>query len=269
MKKIKPISGEINILSTHGSVIDPFLREKLHTEQSPREVVIPNYLISDKDWSYTLLGHIHERGWVGSKDQKTDTAKKRIYYNGSLIRRGFSDKAVPLGRGWTLWTIKSDGKFTSEAKTVFQRPQIDFSVIDTEDLSSSEISELIVNNLKKTQKNDIEFDQSDAPLLRQRLLNITTSKYSSLDWKAIHQNSQHALQWSLKKITNVDLTESANSNILSNEAILNSGDVVKVYDDWVKNSQTLSETDESLREFVQEQSRNFIKQGQETSIESD
>ena len=116
MSQIKPIEGELNILSTHGSVIDPHLKEKLHTDQSPREVVIPKQILTDKNWSYTFLGHIHERGFVGSKDKKNDSLKKRIYYNGSLIRRGFSDKEVPLGRGWTLWEIDENGKFTMTPK---------------------------------------------------------------------------------------------------------------------------------------------------------
>src|SRR5690606_17148906 len=36
MESIKPHEGAINIFSTHGSVIDPLMRIKLHTEQSPR-----------------------------------------------------------------------------------------------------------------------------------------------------------------------------------------------------------------------------------------
>ena len=126
---VKTVDGEVNILSTHGSVIDPILHMRLSANESPREVVIPDPIIKDQNWSYTLLGHIHERGWVGSMNGKEDTAETRIYYNGSLIRRGFSDAETPLGRGWTLWTVDSDGNFSHEMKQIAQRPQYDLSLI--------------------------------------------------------------------------------------------------------------------------------------------
>lgn len=106
MKNLSPEKDAINILSTHGSIVDPLMKIRLHTEQSPREVVIPDFVFEDYPWDYTLLGHIHERGWAGSKLGSTkDSLGTKVYYNGSLIRRGFSDKESPLGRGWTLWTI--------------------------------------------------------------------------------------------------------------------------------------------------------------------
>lgn len=44
MNDIKSEDNKINILTTHGSCIDPILNIKLHTEQSPREIVIPDNL---------------------------------------------------------------------------------------------------------------------------------------------------------------------------------------------------------------------------------
>lgn len=267
--QIKPIDGEINIFSTHGSCIDPLLNMKLHTEQSPREIVIPEFLLSDKDWSYTLLGHIHERGWIGSRDKKTDTSKKRVYYNGSTIRRGFSDKEVPLGRGWTLWTIDNSGKFIPDHRTVAQRPQIDFRAIEAEKLSASEITEKIVSNLRKTQDETTEFDPRFAPMLRQRVVNISPAKYASLNWSSINQNSQHALQWSINQIQKNDDIDEESSSMLSNEEILKSGDIVQIYDDWVENSTVLTGADENLRENISIQARNFIQIGQEATLEAD
>lgn len=270
MDKIKPIAGELNIFSTHGSVIDPLLKMKLHAEQSPREIVIPEFLLSDKDWSYTLLGHIHERGWVGSRDKKTDTHKKKVYYNGSLIRRGFSDKQVPLGRGWTLWTIGSDGKFTPDHRTVAQRPQLDFKPIMADTLTPAEVTERVISNLRETQENGTEFDARVAPMLRQRIVNISSSKYASLDWHAINQNSRHALVWSIKQMA--DETASATErtvDMLSNEEILKSRDMVQIYDEWVKGSDRLTTAADDLREIISTQARNFIELGQEATLEQD
>lgn len=269
MDKIKPIASEINIFSTHGSCIDPLLKEKLHTEQSPREIVIPEFLLSDKDWTYTLLGHIHERGWIGSRDKKTDTAKRRVYYNGSTIRRGFSDKEVPLGRGWTLWTIDSSGKFTPSPRKVAQRPQLDFKAIEAEQLTAADITEKILANLRSTQGDTPEFDARIAPLLRQRIVNISPAKYGALDWAAIAQNSQHALQWSISQIQKTDLEDEERTTVLSNEEILKSGDIVQIYDDWIAKSDVLTGTDEDLRENVSKQARGFIQLGQEATLESD
>ena len=270
MDKIKPIAGEINIFSTHGSVIDPLLKEKLHAEQSPREIVIPEFLLSDKDWSYTLLGHIHERGWVGSRDKKRDTSKKKVYYNGSLIRRGFSDKEVPLGRGWTLWTIGTDGTFVPEHRTVAQRPQMDFKPIAADSLTSAEITEKIVANLRESQVNGTEFDARVAPMLRQRIVNISSAKYASLDWRAINQNTQHALQWAIKQMADESADESERTiDVLSNEEILKSGDMVQIYDEWVKKSDKLEAADEDLRETISKQARGFIELGQEATLEQD
>lgn len=155
MGQVKSVDGAINIFSTHGSVVDPLLEIALHAERSPREVVIPDELLEDQDWDYILLGHIHERGWVGSKDGKTDTFGSRIYYNGSLLRRGFSDKDVPLGKGWTLWNIDADGTITPEIKTVAQRTQLDFTPIDASEFSSTAVTEKIIENLRSSQEDGV------------------------------------------------------------------------------------------------------------------
>lgn len=271
MDRIKPIESEINIFSTHGSCIDPLLKEKLHTEQSPREIVIPEFLLTDKDWSYALLGHIHERGWIGSRDKKTDTSKRKVYYNGSTIRRGFSDKEVPMGKGWTLWTIDSSGKFTPTPHRVAQRPQMDFPIIEAESLTSSDITERILANLRSTQGETPDFDPRIAPLLRQRLVNISPAKFDALNWSSISQNSEHALLWNIMQIHKVDedSEDTGDNPIMTNEEIMKSGDIVQIYDDWINKSSVLPSAEEDLREAVAKQARNFIQLGQEATLESD
>lgn len=267
MSKIKPVNNAINIFTTHGSVIDPLLQEKLHTEQSPREIVIPDFLLKDYDWDYVMLGHIHERGWVGSKDKKTDTSKTKIFYNGSVLRRGFSDKKSPLERGWTLWCLGTDGKFTATTKNVAQRPQFDFSPIDSENLSSTEITSKIIDNLVKTATNDGEFDHKTAPILRQTLVNITPAKYASLDLKTIHYHSRHALDWRVKTSY---LSESLKNNSdIDKDLNYDNTDLLSVYDEWAKGSTIFDNIEDKKKEVVMASARDFVKLGQEAVLDEE
>lgn len=266
MSQIKPVEGEINIFSTHGSVIDPILEYKLHTEHSPREIVIPDGLLDGHDWSYTLLGHIHERGWVGSTDKITDTSNTKIYYNGSSIRRGFSDKPVPLGKGWTLWEIDNNGKFTAHPKTIEQRPQYDFDVIDAAELSASDVTDLIVKNLKSTQINGTEYEAKTAPIVRQKVVNLNPSKSAGIDRQAIDLNSQHTMDWKFRPYLKNDTDSNVNS---LNPELLSTNDIIEVYDKWSKESSTLNSLDDSFKTKVFNDAKNFVKLGQEAMLENE
>ncbi len=260
MKGVKPIDGAINILSAHGSVVDPLTKMKLHTEQSPREIVIPDYVFSDQDWNYTILGHIHERGWVGSKDKKTDTSKKKVFYGGSTIRRGFSDKVVPLGKGWTMWTIEADGSMIPTFFNVTQRAQDDFKAIDAANLSAGDITELIIKNLRNSHGYENGFEESSAPILRQQVFNLDPAKHRSLDWKSIEANSNHALQWSLKASIDapaLDISETVDG------VAAESGDIIKMYEDWIDKSDAMSKVIPDHKPLVLASGRKFIRSGQE------
>lgn len=267
MSKIKSVEGAINIFSTHGSVIDPLMEMALHAEGSPREIVIPDFLLEDQDWDYILLGHIHERGWVGSKDQKTDTYGSKIYYNGSLLRRGYSDKEVPLGRGWTLWSIAEDGAITPEIKKIKQRTQLDFDPIDASKLSSQAITEKMIEHLRGSQLDGSKFIEGSAPILRQQLTNITPAKNIALDWKAIDAESGHSLMYLTKKVSD-DAVENT-GNTIDSGSFAQNADVVQVYDEWAESSATLSELSEELRKRAKTQARKYVQQGQEENLSDD
>lgn len=263
-KQIKPHDGAINIFSTHGSVIDPLLKIKLHTEQSPREIVIPDSLLKDKDWSYSLLGHIHERGWIGSKDKKTDTSNSKVFYCGSTLRRGFSDKDVPLGKGWTLWSIEPNGTFTPKFFHVNERPQNDFRTIDAANLTAADITELIINNLKKSHGHGEELNFREAPILRQRVINLAPAKHQSLDWKSIAANSEHAMQWSLKTATKAEVDEETpGAAKVSHE----SADILSVYEDWVEKSDAITKVEKDHKPLVVDQGRKLIESGRDGVLE--
>jgi len=268
MAVVKPFPGEINIFSTHGSVVNP-LTELAMKNGSPREVVIPETLLRDEEWDYTLLGHIHERGFVGSKDLINDTAGRKIFYNGSLIRRGFSDQDVPLKRGWTLWNISESGLFVPEFRTVPQRPQFDFPVIDAAEMNAQDISDLIIDNLKSTQVNGNVFNGGSAPIIRQRIANITSHKYKGLDFKEISNQSKHAMSWNLKQLSVQVQDDAGERKTVSVDSELEQKSLLDVYDGWVHSSKTMAQTSEDLKKIVQEQTREFIKLGQEKVFEEE
>lgn len=273
MARVKPIPGEINIFTTHGSVVNPLDNTVLHTESSPREIVVPEFLINDRDWSYSMFGHIHTRGWVGSKDTVSDTSGKKIFYNGSLIRRGYSDPESPLGRGWTLWTVSEDGLFTPEFRTIWQRPQFDFNVLDASNLSSQQLSEKIIDNLRMTQTDNSKvLDINTAPILRQRVVNLSPSKRSALDWSAISKEAGHSFQWSLKQISTQDVDNSLSSkeSKLDMSPFERKKDIVEEFKDWVKTSQkVLSIEDEESRKSVIDKTESFIVKGQDEAYENE
>lgn len=268
MDKVKPVEGEINIFATHGSLIDPLTHLAIRTG-SPREIIIPDFLLNDNDWDYRLLGHIHERGFSGSKDGIHDNLKKKTYYNGSIIRRGFSDKDCELGRGWTMWNIEDDGTFVPTFYQVAQRPQYDFDIINASDMNSEDISDKIIDNLRSTQIDGNNFSPSSAPILRQRIANISPAKYQALDLKAITEQSRHAMTWSIKQLS-IDSKKDNSNDIKFDDNNSSDKNILQAYDSWVKGSSTLKEVnDKSMRKNVEEQTRKFIELGQEVVMEQE
>lgn len=179
MKDVKPIDGKFNILCTHGSIYDPISNSVLHTEAEPREIVIPQSVL-ELNWDYILLGHIHERGWVGPK-------KNKVFYGGSLFRRGFSDKAGD--RGWTEWDIDNN-KMTPVFHNIHQRPQYDI-LLDCNNLSIQEIEDLIKEKL-----DSINYQEN--PIVRLNFINITKINKQQINWKLFNDITKHFLSFNTK-----------------------------------------------------------------------
>src|SRR5699024_9618509 len=146
------------------------------------------------------------------------------------------------------------------------RPQFDFATLDASELSSSELTDKIVENLRGTQPDSGEFIQSTAPILRQKVLNLTPSKKLGMDWKTIDFESEHALSWKVKPTWANETTNSKALKTLREES--ESADVVSVYDNWVDSSESLKEIDSDLHSSVLKQTREFITLGQEKVINS-
>lgn len=264
--KVKPTNGKINIFSTHGSMIDPLTKLAMHTDASPREVIIPDEIVNNPGWDYRLLGHIHERGFVGSSDDgKSDTSHLKTYYNGSLIRRGFSDGETPLGRGWTKWTVQPDGLLLPEFHTVAQRPQEDLPVINALDLSAADITDIAYDHVS----NAVEDIKSPftAPILRQRVVNITPEKRKAVDQAMLRKLAAPALSWQLSMKTIQD-EPADGDDVVSNSIDSSNGGVKKQFEDWLTNNDAYEKVNESIRDSVRASMENFIRMGQEAVLDA-
>lgn len=264
--KVKPTNGKINIFSTHGSMIDPLTKLAMHTDASPREVIIPDEIVNNPGWDYRLLGHIHERGFVGSSDDgKSDTSHLKTYYNGSLIRRGFSDGETPLGRGWTKWTVQPDGLLLPEFHTVAQRPQEDLPVINALALSAADITDIAYDHVS----NAVEDIKSPftAPILRQRVVNITPEKRKAVDQAMLRKLAAPALSWQLSMKTIQDEPEDED-DVVSNSIDPSNGGVKKQFEDWLTNNDAYEKVNESIRDSVRASMENFIRMGQEAVLDA-
>lgn len=255
MSQVTPITGGINILATHGSVIDPLLQERIRVEESPREIVIPEHFLT-MGWDVMALGHIHERGWVGPQENG-------VYYNGSLIRRGFSDNEGRLGRGYTIWD-NSTGVFTPEFHNVAQRPQLDFPTIDAANLSAADVTDFILEHLKDTNVDGTGFHAETAPILRQKVINIAPATTTGLDYPAILEASKHALTWQL------DLTRPQNNQEpvdTKRGPRHKHQDMVSTFKEWAPSAENLQDLEEPVAETVIEQSTRFVQFGQDKALE--
>lgn len=252
MKNVKPIEGKINILCTHGSCYDDNLEMILHSEAEPREVVIPENVLS-LNWDYTLLGHIHERGWVSSTDGLTDTANKRVFYGGSLFRRGFSDKDCALGRGWTKWTIDEDTKsMTPEFFTVEQRPQMEV-VVNCKDKEAIDIEREI-----RALFSNIDFDVT--PILRVILIDIPNNKRTQINWKRFEEQTSKCLTFTVKFTT----AEQIKKLNISGEIF--SFDLIEAYNEfWKVANKSYAEKD---RASINNVNNKLLKMGQDRVLDS-
>lgn len=259
MKKVKPVKGAINILTTHGSLIDPLLKERIRVNDTVREVVIPDYFLQ-ANWDAMMLGHIHERGFVGKESNG-------IFYNGSLIRRGFSDAEGSLGRGYTLWHIAEDGTVTREMKTVRQRPQEDLPAINAEGLDSVALTEAILANLPDPSEG-LEYDPAVAPILRQRIIGAAPTAFATRDQAAITAASQHALSYALAPRAGNTADASAKKDKEPEESVLKPGGLEATYHAWKGKSDTLNSIqDENERTRVASLAESYLRRGEEKVFE--
>lgn len=246
-ENVEPIEGYFNILATHGSVYDESIMGILHSEAEPREIVIPETLIK-KDWDYILMGHIHERGWVGSDDRVSDTTGNKTFYGGSLIRRGFSDKECKLNRGWTLWSVDGSN-MTPEFFDCPQREQLDIT-IDCDNKSIVDIEQSISDSFK-----NIDFDKN--PILRITLDNIEKAQKSSVNWKQFEEQTSKCLTFTAR-------SNSKAEKKISEDSVNGGFNLLEAYSEFWKDAKVNYK--KSAQKDIEKSAKDYLKAGQDTIL---
>lgn len=272
MDLIKLEEGKMNVLLSHGSCYDTNMNAILHSPQEPREVVIPEFIM-DLPWDYTFLGHIHERGWIGSTDGKTDTSGRKQFYGGSLVRRGFSDKPCALGRGWTLWEIDEDNVFTPTFFKVKQRPQIDLPKIFAKDVPPADVEEQMVAQLKtifeRYANEDGVIPDDLAPIVRQTLVDVSPASYVAINLTNCSVYSKHFFTYTLKRMDNIkqEKGEQEDEGIVAIDGAAKQ-DIVEAFDEWMDEEHKESKVIENIKE-VESKAKDLLRKGQDDVLEKE
>lgn len=259
MKQVKPVADAINIFTTHGTVVDPDRKERIKLPDTIREKVISDIFLN-AGWDVMMLGHLSERGYVGAPEDK-------VFYNGSLIRRGFADPEGELGRGYTLWRFDLvTGEVVQELRTVAQRPQFDLELICAEGMDSSALTEAILDNLGGVSV------EGGAPIVRQVVVGVAPSVLAGRDQVAIDGVCGGLLSFSLVPravVSDVVGGESVGGVGVGVSGVGGFGSVVEWYDRWVGagGSETLRGIgDPVLVDEVRVAAGEYIRRGEEVVL---
>lgn len=270
MDFIKLIPDSINILASHGSCYDTHIGAVLKTPNEPREVVIPQSVM-EMPWDYTLLGHIHERGWIGSKDRKTDTENRKQFYNGSILRRGFADKVSPNGRGWTKWIIDTETKeITHKMFNVKEREQVDMKSIDVKEKSALDIEKEIITQLKSIddymEKKYGGITLENTPIVRQTIVGVNTITRLSLNLQRFNEYTSKYLTHTFRIVPDSETIETDGTTSVES---LNNADIVAVFSEWNKKNEEKFELNEDLKESIWEAAKIQLKTSRDELLTSD
>lgn len=242
--EIKLDDGYVNLLVTHGSCFDTNLNQILHSNLEPREVVIPEKVL-DMNWDYILMGHIHTRGWVHSKDGLTDTANKKQFYGGSLLRRGFTDSVGKLGRGWTTFSI-NDKNIEVEMHSIKERPQFDIHFNFTG--SVEELNQDIYDKMKS-------LSEYDMPIVRINIHGINDIDKKSIDLQRFREFTDDFLTFIVKYLEKDEVKD----NTLDISYDLSNNDILNDFKNfWNYENENI---DETIREETKSKSKEYIQKG--------
>lgn len=266
MDSIKLIDNAVNILASHGSCYDTNIGAVLRTPNEPREVIIPEDIMN-LNWDYTLLGHIHERGWIGSKDGKTDTSGRKQFYNGSLLRRGFADKKSENGRGWTKWIVNEDKSIEYEMFTIPEREQLDLEPINVKDKKAKDIETEIIKQLKSIDKymenkyGEITLD--NAPIVRQTIVGVNAITRLSLNLQRFNQYTNKYLHHIFKIVPDLEKTELTEVVTIDS---LNNSDIVVVFKEWNKQNENTFNFEKEIKDNIITTAKDKLKESRDEML---
>lgn len=267
--EVKAENGMLNIFMTHGAALDPKNNALMNCKDSPREQLIPPELIIDDNFILKALGHYHKFYSVGDESLNT-------WYPGSTVRRGFADEVSP--RGWILFKIHPNGKVDMEFQAIKQRPQFDLTPIDASGLTVEELQHALENNILSTNvdPDSDAFDEDEAPIVRQHIINASRGLRAGLDKRRISQLTRHMLHWDLKyppmdlqmpTLTNDETSLELGENVIEipvNEApslarSAGKADIVSAFNAWAEQSPILNTLAENEKIIVKTEASEHLE----------
>lgn len=181
----EPIEGGINLLFAHG-MFSADGRLFAASDRHGPERIIPAEWAIDRGWDAAPLSDYHTLGPIPGYGPEDGYERGQIWETGSLLRRGYSDDEC--GRGWLKITIGDDGAVSVEPQLVWQRPQIDFPILDASTMSAEEIDAEVRRRIMAQPLVDSESKQLTGDggiILRQRISGASASQKPALRAAAI------------------------------------------------------------------------------------
>lgn len=180
----QPLEGGVNLLFAHG-IFAADGRLFGADERHGAERVIPAEWV-DRGFDQYLLSDYHTLGPIPGFGPDDGYDRGQVWMTGSLLSRGYSDSIG--GRGWLEVTLTDDGKVTVTPRYVWQRPQVDFDIIDAATLSVDDIDQQIRTRLLAQPMTDPEsanLTGDGGVMLRQRITGASPSQKPALRAAAI------------------------------------------------------------------------------------
>lgn len=180
----QPLPGGVNLLFAHG-IFAADGRLFGADERHGAERVIPAEW-ADRGFDHYLLSDYHTLGPIPGFGPDDGYERGQVWMTGSLLTRGFSDEIA--GRGWLEVELRDDGKVTVTPRYIWQRPQVDFPVLDASQMSVEQLDQQVRARLHAQDMTDNEsagLTGDGGALLRQRISGASPSQKPALRAAAI------------------------------------------------------------------------------------
>lgn len=168
----QPLDGGVNILVSHGIFSADGRLFGADDSHGATRVIPEDW--ANRGWDQIMLSDYHTLGPIPGFGPEDGRQRGQVWMTGSAVRRGFSDEAC--GRGWLELTLQDNGETTITPHYVWQRPQVDFPIIDARTMTSEEIDVKIRERLRNQDMWDQESETitGDGGFLLRQVISHTT-----------------------------------------------------------------------------------------------
>lgn len=139
----QPVDNAVNLLASHG-IFSADGRLFGADDRHGAHRVIPEDW-ANRGWDQVILSDYHTLGPIPGFGPDDGRERGQVWMTGSAVRRGYSDDVSP--RGWLEVTLQDNGRVTVTPHYIWQRPQVDFPIIDARTMTSAEIDSLVRERL--------------------------------------------------------------------------------------------------------------------------